>query len=64
MLREAGASISTAEVVERMMAQRGMDAGDRRLVALMVKRIGTTLARQEKHGMVRRVREPGQAVAG
>ena len=30
LLREAGAPISTAEVVERMMAQRGLDAAARR----------------------------------
>jgi hypothetical protein len=60
LLREAGAPISTAEVVGRMMAQRGMDAGNRQAVKLMAKRISTTLARQEKHGTVRSVREPGQ----
>lgn len=62
VLREAGEPISTAEAVERLMAQRGQDATDQRLVALMVKRTGTTLARQEKQGTVRSVRESGQFV--
>jgi hypothetical protein len=62
LLREAKTPISTAEVVERMMAQRGVDTDDRQAVKLMLKRTGTTLARQEKQGTVRSVREPGQAV--
>lgn len=60
VLREAGEPLSTAEIVHRMMARAGQDAGDQRLVARLVKRVGTVLAWQKKRGTVRAVREVGQ----
>ncbi len=60
MLREAGEPLSTAELVQRLMEQQKQDTGDRRLVTLLVKRIGTTLTRQERRGAVRAIREEGR----
>jgi hypothetical protein len=60
VLREAGEPLSTAEVVHRMMARAGQDVGDQRLVARLMKRVGTVLAWQKRRDTVRAVREAGQ----
>ena len=40
VLREATEPVATHEVVRRLMAERGQDAGDRRLVKNTMKRVG------------------------
>lgn len=63
VLREAAEPWVTAEVVRRMMAREGQDAGDRRLVRHLRKRVETVLGRQEQRGTVRSVQEVGRPVA-
>ncbi len=63
VLREAAEPMTTAAVVEAVMAARGMDAQDRKAMDLMMGRVGMALRRQERNGAVRGERGPGQAVA-
>ncbi len=62
VLREAAGPIPAAEVVRRMLARQGQDADDVRLVRAITKRVEAALARQEKRGVARAVREAGKAV--
>lgn len=62
VLREAEGPIGTAELVRRVLARDGQDAGDARLAKEFTKRVETALARQERQGTVRGVRAPGRAV--
>ncbi len=62
VLREVAAPITTAAIVQRLIAERGMDGEDRRLVQKVTKRVGMALARQRETGVVRSVREVGEAV--
>jgi hypothetical protein len=62
VLREASEALSTAEIVRRMMEHDGQDACDQRTIKLLVKRVGTALARQETRGVVQSLRETGRAV--
>ena len=62
VLREAKEPLDTAEVVRRIMARDGQDAGDQRTVVQLVKRVGTALGRQEKHGVVQSMRATGRVV--
>ncbi len=52
VLREAPEPVTTQEVTRRLMAERGQDAGDRRLVAQTMKRVGMALSRQKAAGTV------------
>lgn len=51
-LRAAPGPLSTREVALAVMAARGMDAADARLVRLMVRRVGMCLAGQRKRSTV------------
>lgn len=62
VLREASEPMTTAAVVAAVMAARGMDGQDRKAVGLMMGRVGMALRRQERRGVVRALREAGQAV--
>lgn len=61
VLREASEPIPAAEVVRRMMAQQGQDAGDTALAGRLAKCVETALGRQVRRGTVRVVREMGRA---
>lgn len=62
VLREAKGPLSTVDVAQRIMADRGIDADDRRAVRLATKRIGMTLSHQKVKGTVRAL--PGAGTMG
>ena len=59
VLREATEPVATHEVVRRLMAERGQDAGDRHLVRLTMKRVGMAFSRQKALGTVRAIQGAG-----
>lgn len=59
VLREAKGPLSTVEVAQRFMADRGVDAADGRAVRLVTKRVGMALGHQRAKGTVRAVAGPG-----
>lgn len=59
VLREATEPVTTHDVVRRLMAERGQDAEDRRLVKQMMKRVGMALSRQKAAGAVRAIQGAG-----
>ena len=63
VLRAAAEPVTTAAVVAAIMTGRAMDAQDSKAVDLMMGRVGMALRRQERNGLVRGERGPGQAVA-
>lgn len=60
VLREAGEPLATAEIVRRVMALQGQDAGDKRVLRTFSKRIGLSLSRQERQGVLRSMQGPGR----
>ncbi len=62
VLREAPEPMTTADVVARLMAARGMEAGDARAKRMAMKRVGMALGRQRENGAVRSTQGPGQFV--
>ena len=62
VLRDAAEPITTADIVRQLMAKQGQDAGDRRLLAQITKRVGMALSRQKANGAVRTVEGQGQFV--
>ena len=59
VLRDAKGPLSTVEIAQRFMADRGIDAADTRAVRLATKRVGMTLSHQRTKGTVRSVSGPG-----
>ena len=59
VLREATEPVATHEVVRRLMAERGQDVQDRRLVKLTMKRVGMAFSRQKAAGTVRAIQRAG-----
>ncbi len=59
VLRDATEPVATHEVVRRLMAERGQDAEDRRLVKQTMKRVGMAFSRQKANGTVRAIQGPG-----
>lgn len=59
VLREATEPVATHDVVRQLMAERGQDADDRRLVKLTMKRVGMAFSRQKANGAVRAIQGPG-----
>ena len=62
VLREAGESLATAEIVRRVMKLHGQDLEDRQLLRSLSKRISMSLARQERQGVLRSKRGIGQSL--
>jgi len=62
VLRETREPVTTQEVARRLMAERGQDMDDRRLVAQTIKRVGVALSRQKANGAVLGEQGTGQAV--
>ena len=52
-LRDAAEPGPTPAIAARLMAERGMDGQDRRLLRNVTKRVGMTLRHQEQRGTVR-----------
>ena len=59
VLREATEPVATHEVVRRLMAERGQDTEDRRLVKNTMKRVGMAFSRQKANGTVRAIQGAG-----
>ena len=59
VLREATEPVATHDVVRRLMAERGQDAEDCRLVKLTMKRVGMAFSRQKAAGTVRAIQGAG-----
>ena len=59
VLREAIEPVATHDVVRRLMAERGQDAGNRQLVRLTMKRVGMAFSRQKALGTVRAIQGAG-----
>ena len=60
VLREAKGPLSTVEIAQRFMADRGIDADDSRGVQLATKRVGMTLSHQRARGTARSQALPGK----
>ena len=61
-LRNAKKPLTTADVAQRVMAERGLDTSNARLVRTMQKRAGACLRHWEKRGTARKQPGPGQFV--
>ena len=59
VLREANEPVATHDVVRRLMAERGQDVENRRLVKLTMKRVGMAFTRQKALGTVRAIQGAG-----
>lgn len=57
-LRNAKRPLTTAEIAQRVMAERGLDTGNARLVKLMGKRTGACLRHWEKRGAAHKQHGP------
>lgn len=60
MLREAGSPLTSADIAERVMKERGLDLRDARLRLTMVKRIGAALNKWKREGVIREAGERKQ----
>lgn len=52
-LRRAGEPLAAPEIARRIVAERGLNAGDRALARAMAKRVGMALRYQRTNGLVR-----------
>ena len=59
-LRNAKKPLTTAEVAQRVMAERGLDTANLRLLKTMQKRTGACLRHWERKGTARKERGPDQ----
>ena len=59
VLRDATEPVATHDVVRRLMAERGQDAEDRRLVKNTMKRVGMAFSRQKAAGTVQAIQGAG-----
>ena len=59
ILRQARDPLTTREIAAQMILERGMDAGDRKLLPLMVRRVGAALRHQREKELVVSTEGPG-----
>jgi len=59
ILRQARDPLTTREIAAQMILERGLDAGDRKLLPLMVRRVGAALRHQRERGLVVSSEGPG-----
>jgi hypothetical protein len=59
-LRLATEPLATRDIALEMLVSRALDKGDKRLLALMVKRVGVRLRGCRDNGLVRDTLGPGQ----
>ena len=59
LLRQARDPLTTREIAAQMILERGLDAGDRKLLPLMVRRVGAALRHQRDKGLVMSSDGPG-----
>lgn len=62
-LREAKRPCSTQELTMHVMAERGMNTADKRLVKTVTKRVGACLRHHRARGLLRNVKGLGQWLA-
>jgi hypothetical protein len=62
VLREATEPVPTPAIAARLMAERGMDGQDRKLVRNVAKRVAMALRHQERQGTVRAEQGVGRVV--
>ena len=59
-LRQANGPLTSHDIAQHVMAERGLNTSDKRLVRLIGKRVGACLRHQRGKGLVRAERGPGQ----
>lgn len=59
ILRQAKEPLTTRDLAVEMLVSRALDKDDRKLLALMIKRVGVALRGQRDNGAVRSVPGPG-----
>ena len=59
ILRQSRDPLTTSEIAAQMILERGLDAGDRRLLPLMVRRVGSALRHQRDKDRVASSEGPG-----
>ena len=60
ILRLAKEPLTTRDVAAQLIAERGMDPDEPKLLRLMAKRVGVALRRQREGGVVKATQGPGQ----
>lgn len=61
-LRQSDKPLTTHELAQHVMAHRGLNAADRRLVKIMGKRVGACLRHHRAKGLVRSKQGPRQSL--
>lgn len=59
ILRQSHDELTTREIAAQMILERGLDAGDRKLLPLMIRRVGAALRHQRDKGLVVSTEGPG-----
>ncbi len=59
-LRNAKKPLTTYDIAQRVMAERGLDTANAKLVKLFIKRVGASLRDHRKRGTVQSEQGPGQ----
>ena len=59
-LRNAKKPLTTADIAQRIMAERGLDTSNKRLLRLMTKRAGSSLRSYREKGLVKSADGPTQ----
>lgn len=62
ILRQATEPLTTRDIALQMLVERALPPEDKRLLALMSKRVGVALRRQRENGIVKAEQGPGQYV--
>ena len=59
-LRQSDRPLTTKDLAQQVMAERGLNTADKRLVRVMSKRIGSAMRHLRGRGLVRSKQGPGQ----
>lgn len=59
ILRQARDPLTTPEIAAQLVIERGLDAGDKKLMPLMVRRVGACLRHKREQGAVESLDGPG-----
>ena len=59
ILRQSHDALTTREIAAQMILERALDAGDQKLLNLMVRRVGSALRHQRDKGRVESAEGPG-----
>jgi hypothetical protein len=61
-LREAKGPLTTKQLAQHVMAERGLNTADVRLVGVFSKRLGATLRHHRDRGLLRQIKDRGEFV--